>query len=158
MKESEIRPAHLLSRYHELTALDASRMNHSRFVEVECPGCASSGVARFKFRKNGFSYVQCSNCNSLCTTSMSTVKVRITGPRYSSQRWRNKGGKSSFGQRQPRSARSSPTWEKGRRFLSAMSGLDTASFWKNFGGFVLSGTAAPLNLARNLRTCAKIKA
>jgi len=64
MKESEIRPKKIFERYYELCLKDARSMNVDLFVEILCPGC-SSNSKRFKFRKNGFQYVQCKDCGSL---------------------------------------------------------------------------------------------
>lgn len=68
MKEAEIRPLDLFSRYLTLAREDAETFFDRRhFVEVTCPGC-SAEMARQAFEKFGFRYVVCEACDSLYTS------------------------------------------------------------------------------------------
>jgi SAM-dependent methyltransferase len=64
MKESDIRPEHLLKRYMELSAADGDRLDGTRFVSISCPACACEDF-RPRFTKSGFTFQNCQGCNSL---------------------------------------------------------------------------------------------
>lgn len=66
MKEEDIRKRDVLNRYLELVSLDSEEIfrDKSSFVKINCPACGSSKYS-YQFNKNKFSYVMCSNCNTL---------------------------------------------------------------------------------------------
>jgi len=64
MKETDIRPADLLGKYLELSLQDGLAMDRAKFVRVPCPACLGERTAS-KLEKNGFAFVQCSNCGSV---------------------------------------------------------------------------------------------
>lgn len=65
MKEAEIRPLDLFSRYLALAREDAEKFfDQNAFVEVQCPGCGSDS-RQPAFEKFGFRYVLCQSCGSL---------------------------------------------------------------------------------------------
>lgn len=64
MKTSEIRPKELFQRYLELSHDDGSRLDRQQFISIKCPAC-NSIKSNKKFEKNHFSYLICTNCNSL---------------------------------------------------------------------------------------------
>ena len=65
MKESDIRPEALLSRYLELSAEDADRcFEGAPRAEVPCVACGASD-AQPQFEKNGFAYSVCPGCGTL---------------------------------------------------------------------------------------------
>ena len=76
MKESEIRPQKLFNQYLKLAREDIDRFfsDHSRFVEVACPGCGSEAcepaLAKFEFK-----YMLCSKCDSLYLSPRPTVEM-----------------------------------------------------------------------------------
>ena len=65
MKEHEIRPEALLSRYLELSAEDAKNCfgNETR-LEIACVACGGTQT-KHQFEKNDFAYVQCIDCGTL---------------------------------------------------------------------------------------------
>ncbi|MHB8108766.1 MAG: methyltransferase domain-containing protein [Syntrophorhabdaceae bacterium] len=64
MKEQDIRPKELFSRYLELSKIDGDRLDRSMFIDIPCPGCG--GEERFpQFQKDGYSYMRCRICGSL---------------------------------------------------------------------------------------------
>jgi len=68
MKEVDIRPEALLSRYLELSARDATLcFSGVDREERSCVACGS-GKSHFEFEKNGFAYASCSRCGSLFQT------------------------------------------------------------------------------------------
>ena len=90
MKEADIRPKELLEKYHELCLKDAQAINHLEFVEIHCPGCSSES-SRLKFKKNGFAYVQCTDCGSLYCSPRPTIEAlnRFYENSQSAQYWAN---------------------------------------------------------------------
>jgi 2-polyprenyl-3-methyl-5-hydroxy-6-metoxy-1,4-benzoquinol methylase len=65
MKEYEIRPEVILNRYLELTAEDAENcFSNGTRLEVACVACGGTET-RHQFDKNGFAYVQCTDCDTL---------------------------------------------------------------------------------------------
>ncbi|MFA5902873.1 MAG: methyltransferase domain-containing protein [Desulfobacula sp.] len=64
MKEEEIRPRKIFDEYMRLAAIDADKYFSDAFRhEITCPACCSEGV--FAFHKHGFSYKECSVCQTL---------------------------------------------------------------------------------------------
>jgi hypothetical protein len=62
---SEIKPLAAFQRFREQSERDAERFfPKSNRVEVDCPACRS-GVARDAFNRGTFTYVECSDCDSL---------------------------------------------------------------------------------------------
>ena len=66
MKENDIRPPALFAQYLELSRQDNERFfsDHSAFVAVPCPACGSQDVVP-AFDKQGFTYYECADCQSL---------------------------------------------------------------------------------------------
>jgi len=65
MKEHDIRPKELLTRYVELSALDAGRcFSKSDRRDLPCVACGSALKTK-QFDKNGFSYACCDQCGTL---------------------------------------------------------------------------------------------
>jgi hypothetical protein len=65
MKEHEIRPEALLSRYLELSSEDAKNCFGSETrLEIACVACGGTQT-KYQFDKNGFAYVQCVGCGTL---------------------------------------------------------------------------------------------
>jgi 2-polyprenyl-3-methyl-5-hydroxy-6-metoxy-1,4-benzoquinol methylase/ribosomal protein S27E len=66
MKEFDIRPRKLFNQYLKLSKEDNTLFftDHSRFIEIECPGCGSEKQLP-GLMKHGFKYVQCADCSSL---------------------------------------------------------------------------------------------
>lgn len=66
MREADIRPPDLFSRYLGVLRRDIARFfaDRSAFVEVACVGCGA-GDAEAAFEKLGFRYVVCRECGSL---------------------------------------------------------------------------------------------
>lgn len=76
MKEFEIRPKELFSKYLELSKLDISLFfsDHSNFVEIQCPGCKTSENP-VSFVKHGFKYKKCKKCSSLYVSPRPTNEM-----------------------------------------------------------------------------------
>lgn len=65
MKESDIRPLNLFEQYLKLSAQDAQvYFLETNRTHIACPACASSQV-QFAFKKNGFDFQECEECQSL---------------------------------------------------------------------------------------------
>lgn len=64
MKESDIRPQHILDQYLELSRIDGQKLDKNLFVKVDCPACASTKHAP-KIQKYNFNYDQCVDCGSV---------------------------------------------------------------------------------------------
>jgi 2-polyprenyl-3-methyl-5-hydroxy-6-metoxy-1,4-benzoquinol methylase len=64
MKESEIRPRELFNKYLELAQKDVETyFSNCEYSERKCPACADDGS--FNFKKKGFDYHLCSQCDTL---------------------------------------------------------------------------------------------
>lgn len=75
MKEAEIRPLDLFSRYLALAREDAEIFfDRGQFIEVVCPGCGAE-AAQPAFEKFGFRYVLCDACGSLYTSPRPTRRA-----------------------------------------------------------------------------------
>lgn len=73
MKESDIRPEHLLNRYLQLSALDASVCFDGITREnIPCVACGSRSAIH-QFEKNGFAYASCNDCASLFQSPRPTL-------------------------------------------------------------------------------------
>jgi SAM-dependent methyltransferase len=65
MKEHEIRPEALVNRYLELSAMDAKNcFEGASRLEIACISCCGTET-KHQFDKNGFSYMQCTDCGTL---------------------------------------------------------------------------------------------
>ena len=65
MKEYEIRPADLFTKYLELSAADAiTYFSSSQREDVPCPAC-DNNIVQPTFEKWGFGYVLCEECGTL---------------------------------------------------------------------------------------------
>ena len=64
MKELEIRPKELFSKYLELSAADAKEFDESKFEKTNCVFCSSDKL-KDSFSKHGFNYQVCDHCGSL---------------------------------------------------------------------------------------------
>ncbi len=66
LREADIRPPRLMSRFRELSIEDAGAYFGApdRQVEVGCPACGETG-SPVAFEKNGFKYRLCGKCRSL---------------------------------------------------------------------------------------------
>jgi len=84
MKEAEIRPAALFERYLELSRRDIETFfsDHSGFVEVSCPGCASDARSP-GFVKLGFEYQLCDDCGSLYLSPRPSIDMQVDYARNS---------------------------------------------------------------------------
>jgi hypothetical protein len=64
MKEEEIRPNSVFQEYLRLAELDAATyFGDKDRLSVNCPACLSRG--QFIFRKHGFEYEECPDCNTI---------------------------------------------------------------------------------------------
>ena len=74
MKEYEIRPEELLSKYIELSNYDAeSFFTNKVFEESLCIACG--GNSTYKFTKNNFSYCECNDCKTLYLNPRPSLEV-----------------------------------------------------------------------------------
>ena len=75
LRETDIRPAKLISKFMELSIQDARRMlsDPAGLVEVSCPACGATDQAR-GFEKHGFCYVTCVPCGSLFVSPRPTAE------------------------------------------------------------------------------------
>lgn len=65
MKEAEIRPEHLLRRYLELSAEDATHcFGDAQRTDIACVACGGTDI-RPEFAKHGFAYASCGTCGTL---------------------------------------------------------------------------------------------
>ena len=76
MKEFEIRPRKLFSKYLELSKSDIEIFfsDHSRFEEINCPGCMLN-TDNVAFVKHGFTYKKCPQCLTLFVSPRPTNKM-----------------------------------------------------------------------------------
>jgi len=64
MKEEEIRPQSIFDEYLQLCESDTQKyFDTVECSDVACPACGESG--EYSFNKNGFDYVECTNCKTL---------------------------------------------------------------------------------------------
>ena len=63
MKEEEIRPQEIFSKYLELSRLDGQALLKGELVEIPCPACSTS--LKNHFNKFGYEYKTCPTCLSL---------------------------------------------------------------------------------------------
>lgn len=64
MKESEIRPKELFSKYLELSKKDSEDFDKSKFEKINCISCNSIKTVE-KYNKDSFVYEICENCGSV---------------------------------------------------------------------------------------------
>ncbi len=91
MKEHDIRPAHLLQRYLDLSARDAEFcFGDSTRTAIPCVACGGEG-AHYEFDKNGFSYACCDGCGTLfqCPRPLIGAFERFYRNSESSRYWAN---------------------------------------------------------------------
>lgn len=76
LTEQEIRPAHLIFKQRIALLTDVGRMltRCSEFVDVSCPACAWTD-SKPRFSKNGMSYIECCQCNTLYVSPRPTPEV-----------------------------------------------------------------------------------
>lgn len=76
LKESEIRPENLIRENDDLWAEDIKKMlsDKDSFVNISCPSCESSGN-RFLFEKAGFTFVACSECQTVFVNPRPSLDV-----------------------------------------------------------------------------------
>ena len=66
IKEEEIRPDDLFSKFMDLSANDAKNFfDQEKFVDVACPACGSATTTSNGFEKFGFCYAHCDRCGSI---------------------------------------------------------------------------------------------
>ena len=63
MKETEIRPKKIFKQFLNLAFLDIKRYFNGEKEKVNCVACERKG--KFSFKKNNFSYCECTNCKTL---------------------------------------------------------------------------------------------
>jgi SAM-dependent methyltransferase len=75
MKESDIRPANILSEYLALSARDAvTFFSQCERVVIPCPACLSEHSS-LAFTKHGFEYRECASCKSLFLSPRPTLST-----------------------------------------------------------------------------------
>ena len=76
MKETEIRPDHLIKDQHERFLADIRRLmqRKSEFVEVACPACGSER-RRPRFTKYDLRYVDCVDCATMYISPRATPEI-----------------------------------------------------------------------------------
>jgi SAM-dependent methyltransferase len=73
MKEQDIRPEAILSRYIELSVQDAEvYFKNEERASVNCVGCGATRSVH-QFVKNGFAYAQCNDCGTLFQNPRPTI-------------------------------------------------------------------------------------
>lgn len=74
--EASIRPRKLIDKGKKyiLADLEYLHKQEKNFVRVECPAC-SSAKAKIKYRKFGFTYPQCQNCQTVYMSPRPTVEI-----------------------------------------------------------------------------------
>ena len=63
MKETEIRPKKIFEQFLNLASSDIKRYFNEEREKVNCVACERKG--KFSFKKNNFSYCECTNCKTL---------------------------------------------------------------------------------------------
>ena len=78
MKEEEIRQRSTLNRYLELVAEDIQTFfpDRSSFTVIDCPACGSKNY-QIQFEKSGFTYVLCSDCDTLFVNPRPPAKLLL---------------------------------------------------------------------------------
>lgn len=77
IKEEEIRPDELFSKFMDLSAQDAQNFfSKNEFIDVACPACSGSDMAD-SFEKFGFRYTHCANCGSVCASPRPTPEALL---------------------------------------------------------------------------------
>ena len=85
MKEDDIRKRDVLNRYLDLVVEDVSHFykDRSRFQKIECPACGGRELVH-QFEKIGFTYMQCSECETLFTNPrpayQDLMKIYVDSP------------------------------------------------------------------------------
>ena len=76
LRETEIRPEHLMAEQERLFALDVARLleRKEEYVRVPCPACGSSSSALL-FEKQGFQYEECAECGTLFINPRPTPEI-----------------------------------------------------------------------------------
>jgi len=66
MKEDEIRKREVFNKYLDLVRIDAEQFfsDKIKFISIDCPACGSASNKE-EIVKNGFTYVQCTDCATL---------------------------------------------------------------------------------------------
>jgi len=76
LKESDIRPNHLMEKQAELFSADIARIlkYKDRFVVVACPACQANSSSK-AFNKFDFTYVVCSKCQTMYVNPRPTPEI-----------------------------------------------------------------------------------
>lgn len=76
MKENEIRPGNLMQEYKNLHFNDIEKLllQKGKFVFVGCPACDQKNT-KFLFKKKGFSFVKCNNCETVFVNPRPTFEM-----------------------------------------------------------------------------------
>jgi len=76
LRETDIRPDHLMAEQARLFALDVARLLERRdeFVRVSCPACDAS-TSRPVFEKQGFCFEECPECGTTFTNPRPTPEI-----------------------------------------------------------------------------------
>jgi len=76
VKEEDIRPQELHDEYLRLSKKDAETFfsDESKFQDIVCPAC-NTGHVKKAFVKDGFGYVNCSNCDTLFQSPRPSVEA-----------------------------------------------------------------------------------
>lgn len=76
LKEENIRPARLIKKSEKYHQLDIEKLFRqvNRFVMVSCPACESNN-SNISFTKNGFTFYNCTECNTLFINPRPTFEM-----------------------------------------------------------------------------------
>lgn len=76
MRENDIRPEELRKKQQKYIKEDVKNLlsNRKSFVLVNCPACNSNTVKK-TLKKNGFNYIECSNCGMLYMSPRPTKEI-----------------------------------------------------------------------------------
>lgn len=76
LRETEIRPEHLMAEQERLFAMDVERLlaRRAEFTRVPCPACGS-GASGPAFEKQGFHFEECGECGTLFINPRPTPEV-----------------------------------------------------------------------------------